>query len=133
MHIFRVFRKPSIHCKWFPRFVKWGIIDLEYVDRPPTGDATILVGEGEYHETINVTRMDPITLLVRLPSLESVMTSSSLLALRRDNYDKSRRSLPTEMLQLEISFIYGTINLFALVWMMHNQLFSSSRHHSMLP
>lgn len=35
------------------------------LDRPHTGSAVILVGEGEYHETVNITREAPITLLVR--------------------------------------------------------------------
>ncbi|TCD59888.1 hypothetical protein EIP91_011255 [Steccherinum ochraceum] len=33
---------------------------------PHTGAATILIGEGEYHETVNVTRKAPITLLGQL-------------------------------------------------------------------
>ncbi|KAK7689841.1 hypothetical protein QCA50_006480 [Cerrena zonata] len=33
---------------------------------PDTGDAIILIGEGEYHETINVTRSSPLTLLGQL-------------------------------------------------------------------
>lgn len=33
----------------------------------PAGPATILIAEGEYHETLNVTRVDPLTLLGQLP------------------------------------------------------------------
>jgi hypothetical protein len=32
--------------------------------RPLDGPAVILIGEGEYHETINITRKGPVTLLV---------------------------------------------------------------------
>ncbi|KAG6855884.1 hypothetical protein H0H87_009707 [Tephrocybe sp. NHM501043] len=39
--------------------------------RPPTGPATILIATGEYHETINVTRPGPLTLLGQLPSSSS--------------------------------------------------------------
>jgi len=28
------------------------------------GDATVLIGAGEYHETVNITRSGPLTLLV---------------------------------------------------------------------
>ena len=36
-------------------------------DRPEEGDAVILIGAGEYHETVQVTRKGALTLLVRLP------------------------------------------------------------------
>ena len=32
---------------------------------PEQGQAFILIGEGEYHETVNITRSGPLTLLVR--------------------------------------------------------------------
>ncbi|KAJ7872136.1 pectin lyase-like protein [Mycena olivaceomarginata] len=35
---------------------------------PPTGAATILIAQGVYHETVNVTRSAPLTLLGQLPS-----------------------------------------------------------------
>ncbi|KAJ8496935.1 hypothetical protein ONZ51_g829 [Trametes cubensis] len=35
---------------------------------PPQGHATILIGVGDYHETVNVTRKGPITLLGQLDS-----------------------------------------------------------------
>ena len=37
---------------------------MEY--RPEDGAATILIGAGDYHETVNVTRPGPVTLLVRI-------------------------------------------------------------------
>lgn len=35
--------------------------------RPELGSATILIAEGEYQETVNVTRKGPLTMLVRWP------------------------------------------------------------------
>ncbi|KDQ62039.1 carbohydrate esterase family 8 protein [Jaapia argillacea MUCL 33604] len=33
---------------------------------PPYGAATLLIGEGDYHETVNVSRTDPVTMLGQL-------------------------------------------------------------------
>ncbi|KAI0785138.1 hypothetical protein C8Q75DRAFT_776116 [Abortiporus biennis] len=38
---------------------------------PPTGPSIILIGEGEYHETVNVTRKDPVTFLGQLRGTRS--------------------------------------------------------------
>lgn len=40
---------------------------------PPTGRATILIGAGEYHESVNVTRTSPLTLLVSVPVLAAYL------------------------------------------------------------
>ena len=37
--------------------------------RPQTGDAIILIGEGQYFETVNVSRAAPLILLVNAESL----------------------------------------------------------------
>lgn len=37
-------------------------------DRPSTGNATILIGEGSYYEMLSVTRSAPLTLLVTMSS-----------------------------------------------------------------
>ena len=46
--------------------------------RPDTGNATILVGEGEYHDTINVTRSSPLILLVSAPNTTTRHQHASL-------------------------------------------------------
>jgi len=43
---------------FFVCFLSW------YPPRPETGSAIILIGAGEYHEMVNVTRSAPLTLLV---------------------------------------------------------------------
>ncbi|KNZ79012.1 putative pectinesterase/pectinesterase inhibitor 36 [Termitomyces sp. J132] len=55
-------------------FAHFNSIQEAILSLPPTGYATILIGEGEYHETINVTRTAPLTLMGQLPpsSLASV-------------------------------------------------------------
>ncbi|KAJ7223895.1 carbohydrate esterase family 8 protein [Mycena haematopus] len=50
------------------RHAKFTTIQAAIASLPPTGDATILIAEGVYQETLNVTRTAPLTLLGQLPS-----------------------------------------------------------------
>ncbi len=59
-------RKPFCRCEFSLQCSTPVHRSLTSIYRPDRGDAVILVGEGEYHETINVTRKGPLTLLVSL-------------------------------------------------------------------
>lgn len=50
---------------------------LKFLRSPEFGSATILIAEGEYNETVNVTRKGPLTMLVRfIPSHPSSAQSA---------------------------------------------------------
>ncbi|KAG6860417.1 hypothetical protein C0995_011411 [Termitomyces sp. Mi166 len=49
-------------------FAHFNTVQEAIFSLPATGCATILIGEGEYHETINIARTAPLTLLGQLPS-----------------------------------------------------------------
>ncbi|KAG6839711.1 hypothetical protein C0991_012392 [Blastosporella zonata] len=49
-------------------FAHFNSVQEAILSLPPTSCATILIAEGEYHETINVTRTGPLTLLGQLPA-----------------------------------------------------------------
>ncbi|KAG6831333.1 hypothetical protein H0H92_011248 [Tricholoma furcatifolium] len=48
-------------------FAHFNSVQEAIISLPPTDEATILIGEGEYLETVNVTRTGPLTLLGQLP------------------------------------------------------------------
>ena len=48
--------------------------------------ATILIAEGEYHETVNITRQGPLTLLVRNPRLAVLQFLPHLYHMDRANF-----------------------------------------------
>ncbi|KAF9468737.1 pectin lyase fold/virulence factor [Collybia nuda] len=50
------------------KFATFHNIQAAVLSLPKTGSATILIGAGEYHETVNVTRTGPVTLLGQLPA-----------------------------------------------------------------
>lgn len=58
------FKLRSRLCAYFRVFLLRSVIPTEAVPRPENGTATILVEAGEYHETVNITRRGPLTLLV---------------------------------------------------------------------
>ncbi|KAH0586491.1 hypothetical protein H2248_007723 [Termitomyces sp. 'cryptogamus'] len=57
-------------------FAHFNSIQEAILSLPPTGYATILIGEGEYHETINVTRTAPLTLMVSASSIIGLLNST---------------------------------------------------------
>lgn len=62
-----------------------------YLNRPETGNATILIGAGEYEELVNVTRTAPLTLLVRaFPFHFSSITLNSLRRYRVNSIQRPR-------------------------------------------
>ena len=64
MLISGAFRMRSYRCQYIfdQRLIHH--TDLRFC-RPDSGAATILIGRGEYHEVVNVSRKAPLTLLVR--------------------------------------------------------------------
>ncbi|GLB45534.1 putative pectinesterase [Lyophyllum shimeji] len=72
-------------------FAKFHSVQEAVLSLPPTGHATILIGAGEYHETVNVTRTGPLTLLGQVPA-------SSLKSVARPKFSLSTPPSPTSNL-----------------------------------
>ncbi|KAH8114386.1 pectin lyase fold/virulence factor [Phellopilus nigrolimitatus] len=73
---------PSLHCPSGTIFVSptdsralFTSVQDAVLSLPEEGQAVILIGEGEYHETLNVTRSGPLTLLGQLN--ESALSPAS--------------------------------------------------------
>ena len=95
--------------------------------RPQHGAATILIGAGEYHETVNVTRSDPVTLLVRC---RSTNVTYNLRTNDRANSTPRMRSTQQGMRPHAILSTFGTTNLCRPGWTTPSQPSYSSRRLS---
>ncbi|KAF9453118.1 carbohydrate esterase family 8 protein [Macrolepiota fuliginosa MF-IS2] len=58
------------------KFARFHRIQDAISSLPPSSPATVLVGAGEYHETLNITRQGPLTLLGQLPADVGLTPSS---------------------------------------------------------
>ena len=88
--------------------------------RPDEGQAYILIGEGEYHELVNVTRSGPLTLLVG-PEIHYCINEQLI-----DQGDKYRGNLTNRLFrrhlmpQLVTSYRFGMMYTFRQGWMTLN-------------